>query len=104
MFLVNFRTLANGSYKWLRPGQRRGYWRILEVIDPAGSTNCRSHNVVRVVAQGHPGIDGVTDRSGYWIDPDRDRFEDRAAKMNGEALARGLIRAYAPSHACEVIK
>lgn len=104
VYIANFRTLANGSYKWIKPGQRRGYWRLLEVIDPAGSINCRSHNVIRVVAQGRPGIDGVTDRSTYWIDCDRKRFEARASQRNAEKLAIGLIRAYAPHHACEVIK
>lgn len=96
MFICNFRTLANGSYNWIKRGQRRGYWRLLEVIDSAGSLNCNSHNVIRIVAQGQPGIDGVTKRSAYWIDPDRDRFNARAARLNAEALARGLIRAYAP--------
>lgn len=104
IYIVNFRTMQRGAYKWLESHHNRGYWRLLEMIDPAGSINWRSHNVIRVVDQGREGIHGVTERSNYWIDSDRVRFEARAAKLNAQTLAAGLIRAYAPSIACEVIE
>ena len=79
--IVNFRTLPNGSFKYMR-GLRRGYWRLLVVRDATGPTAVHSHNVVRVVSEGRPGILGVTEKSAYYIEGDRERFEYRAAELN----------------------
>ena len=79
--VVNFRTTAHGSFKYMR-GLRRGYWRLLIVHDAAGPTAVHSHNVVRVVSQGRPGILGVTEKSAYYIEGDRERLEQMAAEIN----------------------
>ena len=93
--IVNFRTLANGSYKYMR-GLRRGYWRLLIVRDAAGPTAVHSHNVVRIAAEGAEGILGVTEKSAYYIDGDRERLEQMAARINAQTVAAGLAQAYAP--------
>lgn len=62
----NFRTLPNGTYRWMR-GLRRGYWRTLRVWDPAGPLTVNSHNVVSQRRESPNGILGVTPRSAYYI-------------------------------------
>lgn len=74
--VVDFRTLPNGSYKFMKSGMRRGYWRVLELRDEHGSRNIDSHNVISVLYSGPNGIDGVTSRSVYCID--RSEREARA--------------------------
>ena len=65
--IVDFRTMVHGAYKWIKSGQNRGYWRVLIVRDPAGSHRANSHNVEGVIYKGPEGINGVTERSAYFI-------------------------------------
>lgn len=88
--IVNFRTLAKGSYRWMR-GLTRGYYRILLVRDLNGSTHANSRNVVEIVREGRSGLLGVTERSGYWLGFSRTTLEREAAEIN-------RIRAVAESH------
>ncbi len=85
--LVHFRTLQNGSFKFLK-GARRGYWRAIVVNDPAGSKNVRSANVLKVLFQGPPGLSGVTPRSGYYIGHSAEDARAAAQAFN-EAQAAG---------------
>lgn len=80
--IVNFRTKALGAYKWIRPGMRRGYWRVLVVQDPTGSTRVNSHNVLRVLYKGPEGLDGTTSRSAYHIGRSYRTAMDLAAHWN----------------------
>jgi hypothetical protein len=86
-YVVRFRTLPNGSYKNIKRGQRRGYWRLLEVKDPKGSTRVQSSNIVRVIAESPQGIYGVTRRSSYWIGGHYDHFRERATTYNMTQVA-----------------
>lgn len=94
--IVNFRTLANGSYKWIKRGQRRGYWRVLMVRDVAGSTMVTSRNVLSVAYISREGIDGVTERSAYCLDGARQTAEALADKMNIARLGANIAAAYHP--------
>ncbi len=85
--IVHFRTLQNGSFKFLK-GARRGYWRAIVVNDPAGSMNKRSANVVKVLYEGPEGLDGVTPKSGYYIGNSAE-VAAAAAKAFNEAQAAG---------------
>ncbi len=88
-FIPHFRTAPSGS--WRRPsGQSRGWWRVLEVFDPAGSLNRRSKNVVRVVWEGREGIRGVTQRSRFFLGAD-----EAAAQRLADALNRGEDESHA---------
>lgn len=79
--VVDFRTLANGAYKFMA-GKRRGYWRVLIVRDEAGPMRINSHNVVRVAYEGPEGIVGVTARSKYDISSTRAHAEALAEQLN----------------------
>lgn len=82
--VVNFRTMQNGSYKYIRRGQCRGYWRVLVVKNPAGPLKIGTHNVVKVLYQGHPGILGVTEKSAYYLGGDLAQCERVAEEWNAE--------------------
>ena len=62
---VSFRTMQNGAYEYIKPGQRRGYWRVL--VGPVGM-HARS-NARGLISESvtDSGIDGVTPRSGYYL-------------------------------------
>lgn len=79
--VVDFRTLANGSYKYMA-GKRRGYWRVLIVKNANGHRTLCSTNVVGVHFKSRPGIDGVTPRSAYYIGDCEDYCESLAAEYN----------------------
>lgn len=95
--IVNFRTMANGGYKWIKRGQRRGYWRVLIVADPAGCLRVNCHNVLSVPYEGPAGIDGMTPRSAYCIDGSAREAKELAACLNREALARAMLAHYSPT-------
>jgi len=78
--IVNFRTEANGSFRFMR-GLTRGYWRMLVVKDPEGSTSVSSNNVVSQSVT-HSGLRGVTKRSAYWIGDNLAHCEDLADAYN----------------------
>lgn len=80
--VVDFRTLANGSYKYMSGGKRRGYWRVLELRDVNGSRQVHSHNVIAVLYSGATGIDGVTERSAYCIIASRNEANDITERFN----------------------
>lgn len=84
--VVNFRTLANGSYKYMN-GLRRGYWRVLVVKDETGPKRIDSPNVVRVYTTGE-GIEGVTERSAYCINAQRELCAHIADAYNTGKYAR----------------
>jgi hypothetical protein len=88
--VVNFRTIANGSYSWIKKGQRRGYWRVLVLKDINGSTSRSSRNVVEVLYAGPEGIDGVTSRSAYCIDDSRTEAHQVAMQWNTSHAAAVL--------------
>lgn len=81
--IVDFRTLANGSYKYMR-GLRRGYVRVIVVRDEKGSMSCASNNVQGVLVEFSPGIDGVTERSRYYLGGDYARAQEIADAWNAE--------------------
>ncbi len=80
--ITHFRTERNGAFTKLRPGQQRGYWRTLVVYDPAGSLNRRAHNVHAILITGRSGINGVTERSSYYIDDDAKQAQAIADEYN----------------------
>lgn len=80
--IVDFRTMAHGAYKWVKIGQTRGYWRVLVVRDPAGSRRVNSHNVEGVIYEGPEGINGVTERSAYFLGQSMVHAQDIADKFN----------------------
>lgn len=82
--IVNFRTMANGSYRYMG-GRRRGYWRLMLVADPDGPTCIHSRNVLQVIAQSPEGIDGVTSKSRYYLGDYRNALLDRADEINAAA-------------------
>jgi hypothetical protein len=79
--VVNFRTMPNGSYRYMR-GLRRGWYRLLDVQDPRKSTAVTSRNVISVLAESREGIEGVMPRSHYYIGDVYERFAARAAAIN----------------------
>lgn len=79
--IVNFRTMANGSYRYMR-GKRRGYWRVLIVKNINGPTTLSSHNVIGEHWVGREGIDGVSDRSNYCLNSSYDRAIQVADEFN----------------------
>lgn len=93
--IVNFRTSPNGSY-WLKPGQRRGWWRVLLVADPAGCTAVHSHNVECVLHEGYAGIDGVTERSAYYLGKSRAACVKLAQNYNDQRLGSAIVPGEAP--------
>jgi hypothetical protein len=93
--IVNFRTMANGSYKYMA-GKRRGYWRTLLVRDLTGPTCIHSRNVVSVLYSSPAGIDGVTERSAYCIDAYREHAENVAMRANVQRLGANIAAAYSP--------
>lgn len=80
--VVDFRTLADGGYKYVKRGQRRGYWRVLELRDAGGPTCIHSHNVIAVLWEGIRGIRGVTDRSRYYLGTSRAKAKMFAENFN----------------------
>lgn len=84
--ITNFRTMANGSYRYMA-GKRRGYWRVLVVRDVNGPTMVTSKNVVRVAYEGPNGIDGVTERSAYYLGSSAAHASDIADRLNAERFA-----------------
>ncbi len=93
--IVNFRTMANGSYRYMA-GKRRGYWRTLLVRDINGPTCVHSRNVVSVLYKSPQGIDGVTERSAYCLDGYRDHAEGVAMRANAQRLGAAIAAAYSP--------
>jgi len=85
--VVHFRTMANGSYQWMR-GLRRGYWRVLEVHDVTGSTHLGSHNVIRELWASREGIDGVGPRSRYSLGWAEDKAHAIADTHNAQPDAQ----------------
>jgi hypothetical protein len=71
--VVNFRTMQNGAFKYMRRGMTRGYWRVLLVNDPKGCLKVGSKNVLEVLYSGPEGISGVTERSSYYIKGSHDK-------------------------------
>ena len=88
--IVNFRTLPNGSYKWVKRGQRRGYWRVLIVTDPTGPTNVNARNVEAVIWQSDEGIDGMTERSAYCLDTAYAAAKTIARRWNANRLGANI--------------
>lgn len=89
-YIVNFRTLPNGAYKWMRGGMRRGYWRVLAV--PAGKAPTLSSRGVYEVMRTTDGIDGVTPRSRYYIGGQMRACKRTAARLNRAAYeARAAV-------------
>ena len=64
--IVHFRRLTEGS-RYYRPGCRRGWWRVLVVKDRRGSYAITAKNVTAVLYNGPEGLDGVTEKSQYYI-------------------------------------
>ena len=87
--IVNFRTLANGSYRYMA-GKRRGYWRVLLVRDVNGPTCIHAHNVVSKIYEGPAGIDGVTERSSYCIQGSAAEARRIACEHNAERLGAAI--------------
>lgn len=86
--IVNFRTLPNGSYKWMN-GKRRGYWRVLIVRDETGCLRARSKNVTQILYEGRHGIENVTRRSAYYIGDTLEYAADIANRYNSGDPALG---------------
>lgn len=84
--VVHFRTHCAGSY-WLKPGMRRGHWRVLLVRVEARRYAITDKNVLQEIYRGDDGIAGVTPRSAYYIGHDHDRAVEIAAGWNQTALA-----------------
>ena len=64
---VGFRSMPNGGYKWLKPGCRRGWWRVMVYRgEPPTRDDVRAVGFVGAIDT-PSGIDGVTDKSGYYI-------------------------------------
>lgn len=82
--IVHFRTMALGSFKRLRPGQYRGWWRTLVVRDPKGSKNINSKNVIEELYSGREGIEGVTEKSRYYIGHQFDEAKKIADQFNAK--------------------
>lgn len=93
--IVNFRTLPNGSYSWIKKGQRRGYYRVLIVRDENGSKHANSTNVISISMECSAGIFGVTQRSAYYVGGDFIRCQEWADVWNANAAheARQLATA-----------
>jgi hypothetical protein len=64
--VVHFRTIPNGSYKYMS-GLTRGFWRVLLVHNPKGSLAINSSNVLASLYESPVGINGVTEKSKYYI-------------------------------------
>lgn len=79
--IVHFRTMRNGSFKYLK-GARRGYWRTLVVKDPNGCKSVRSSNVLGVLYSGPEGLSGVTERSAYFIGRSMEAAKAAAEEFN----------------------
>jgi len=97
--IVNFRTIPNGTFSYLRNGQRRGFWRVLVVKDVNGPLIKTSRNVVAVPFESHAGIDGVTARSAYCLDGAYLRALEVAEAINRESLVKvagALMRHHMP--------
>jgi len=86
--IVHFRVMARGGYKWLKPGQSRGYWRVLVVRDVSGCIAVSARNVLDVLYTGPEGIDGVTDRSAYYLGHSRVKALQIAADWNAAQRAQ----------------
>ena len=83
--IVNFRTLPNGSYKWMK-NLTRGWWRVSIVHDETGSLSNRSNNVIRTIYDGPDGLHGVTPRLRYYIGDSAAEARIIADKFNKEHL------------------
>lgn len=80
--IVHFRTLPNGGYRWIKRGQQRGYWRVLVVKDVNGPIRANSKNVIGEIFRGHEGVLGVSVKSAYCLEGDRQRADQVAAEFN----------------------
>ena len=79
-YKVVFRTMANGSYKWML-GLRRGYYHLLWVPEGARTNDLRSKGV-KLIESSPAGLLGVTEKSAYYIEHYRERLENRADELN----------------------
>ena len=79
--VVHFRTMCNGAYRYMA-GKRRGYYRVLVVRERARSYNISTHNVLDVLYIGPEGIDGVTEKSAYYLGASRAMAERIAQDYN----------------------
>ena len=86
--IVHFRVMAHGGYRWIKRGQSRGYWRVLVVRDPNGRLAINARNVIDVLYIGRAGIDGVTQRSQYYIGDSRNHARQVAADWNAAQRAQ----------------
>lgn len=93
--IVNFRTLANGSYKYMA-GKRRGYWRVLVVRDINGPLMSTSRNVISIPYESCPGIDGVTERSSYHLGASLAHCRALAVQINSQRIAGALVSHHMP--------
>lgn len=89
--IVHFRTLANGTFKYMA-GLRRGYYRVIIVRDENGSTHANSHNVISIPMECSPGILGVTERSRYYLGGDLERCQEYARTWNEANSVTSVVR------------
>lgn len=85
--VVHYVVRQNGSFNWLRNGQKRVIVRVSVVQDPDGSLRCNSNNVLEILYESGDRITGTTDRSAYW--PGRSLANARkvAAEYNASRAA-----------------
>lgn len=78
-YIVSFRTIPAGSYKWLK-GARRGYYQLLAVEPGCKGADLRYRGVT-LVRRTEDGIEGVTARSRYCLDSARAGLEYEASRL-----------------------
>ena len=83
-YIVSFRTLPNGSFKYMK-GLTRGYYQLLE-REPGVKGKDLRYKGVRRIAKSPEGIDGVSERSSYYIGDNYRWMKAEADRLNQFAI------------------